>query len=139
MAIERAAQVMDKQIDLIVQLQGLSAEALNRSDRASAETYIRLTQTAFVTFAEGIEKMKVDTTALKNLLKAGTVQPDTVKELGDRLTALEQQFSTLDPTAIQSRLGTVENNQQDVNALAQRITDLETSLNELNEVAKTSE
>lgn len=136
MAIERAAQIMDKQIDLIIQLQELSKGALDRSDRASAESYIRLTQTAFVTFTEGIKDMAIDTSSLKSLLKSRTISPDVVKELIDRVTALEQQFAALDPTAIQSRMATVENSQKDVNVLTQRIVDLEDAFKELNQVAE---
>lgn len=94
-----AIELINKQIVIVRQLQASIIEALNRNDSGTAQRLIESCDRAFGTFTMGIDKMAIDVSNLKNVLKNGGANADVIQQLSDRLAQLEQKISQLDPTA----------------------------------------
>lgn len=95
-----AIELINKQIVIVRQLQASIIEALNRNDSGTAQRLIESCDRAFGTFTMGIDKMAIDVSNLKNVLKNGGANADVIQQLSDRLAQLEQKIGTLDPNAI---------------------------------------
>lgn len=95
-----ATELINKQIVIVRQLQASIIEALNRNDSGTAQRLIESCDRAFGTFTMGIDKMAIDVSNLKNVLKNGGANADVIQQLSDRLAQLEQKIGTLDPNAI---------------------------------------
>lgn len=116
-----ATELINKQIVIVRQLQASIIEALNRNDSGTAQRLIESCDRAFGTFTMGIDKMAIDVSNLKNVLKNGGANTDVIQQLSDRLTQIEQKVAQLDPTTITT--------------LQTDVTDIKTALQELNSSA----
>lgn len=119
MSLEQgASELILSQIALVRRLQEETQEAIARNDWQNAQRLISTIHEAFSTFTEGITKMAIDVSNLKNVLTGqAAVTPDTVKQLSDRLTAIEEKV------------------QQD-EVLKQDVADLKEAIASLNDAAK---
>lgn len=118
---EGAAKLIADQIAIVIRLQEAVNDALDRNDSQSAQRLVETLDKSFQTFLDGVQKMAIDVSNLKGVLKSSAVNADVVQALTDRVAQIEQQISSLKPEAI-------ANLQTDVS-------DIKTALQELNESA----
>lgn len=118
-----AAELISKQIAIVRRLQTSISEALDRNDSGTAQRLIESCDRAFGTFIMGIDKMAIDVSNLKNVLKSGGANTEVIQSLGDRLAQVEQKIGEIDGGAIAT--------------LQTDVTEIKEALKELNDSAVT--
>jgi len=114
-----ATELINKQIEIVVQLQYSIIEALNRNDSGSAQRLIDSCDKAFGTFIQGIKAMAIDVSNLKNALKSAgnSASTDVIQSLSDRLAQLEQKIGQFDPGVV----GTLQTDIADIKAAIEEL------------------
>lgn len=119
--ITGATKLISDQIAIVVRLQGAVNDALDRNDSQSAQRLVTTLDQAFQSFLDGVQKMAIDVSGLKNALTSSSANADAIQSLTSRVAQIEQTLSSLAPEAI-------ANLQTDVS-------DIKTALQELNTAA----
>lgn len=122
--IEGAAKLISDQIAIVVRLQGAVNDALDRNDSQSAQRLVGTLDQAFQSFLDGVQKMAIDVSGLKNVLASSSANADAIQSLTSRVEQIEQTLNSIAPEAVVS--------------LQTDVSDIKTALQELNATAATS-
>lgn len=119
-----AKELILDQIALVLRMQEAVDNALDRNDSQSAQRWVSTLEQAFSTLLEGLKAMSIDLSNLSKLLTSTADEQQAIKDLGkdlgDRLTKIEDTLNNVDAASIAQL-------QTDVSDIKKALEDLNTS------------